>query len=153
MPKIIVSDSSSLILFIKIGELDLLQKVFGKIHVTKVVADEIGVTLPYWVEIMDLDATYYSDLHNYLDRGEASSLALTIKNKDSLLIIDEKKGRKIAKELGVSITGSLGIILLSKQLGYVEKVKPVLDKIRTTNFRINPQLIKKVLQTANEDSI
>jgi len=82
--------------------------------------------------------------------GEATSIALASTNENSLLIIDESKGRKVAKEMGVQITGSLGLLVAAKQKGYIEAVKPILEKIQQTNFRISENLIQVVLYKVNE---
>ena len=53
MPKTIISDTSCFILLSKIGELDLLQKLYGEIFTTSVIANEFGEALPNWVKIQD----------------------------------------------------------------------------------------------------
>ncbi len=85
-----------------------------------------------------------------LDLGESSAIALALENPNSLLIIDEKKGRKIAKAMGIDVTGTLGILIKAKSKGVIEKVKPILDKLESANFRISPSLRASVLKQAGE---
>jgi predicted nucleic acid-binding protein len=85
-----------------------------------------------------------------LSEGEASAIALAIEQKDCLLIIDDLKGRKVAEYFGLKISGTLGIIVQAKLNGYIEAVKPLLEKIKNTNFRLTLELEKKVLEKANE---
>ncbi len=59
MQKTIVSDTSCLIIFEKIGELDLLEKVFGRILITQEVADEYGLKLPEWTSIQNPEDRKY----------------------------------------------------------------------------------------------
>jgi predicted nucleic acid-binding protein len=92
----------------------------------------------------------HKGLSGYLDAGEATSIALASEYEDSLLIIDEIKGRKAAKEMGISVTGSLGVFITAKNKGYLQAVKPVIDKIQKTNFRISKELIDRVLDKVNE---
>jgi len=82
--------------------------------------------------------------------GEATSIALASADQNSLLIIDESKGRKVAKEMGIQITGTLGILVTAKQKGYIKAVKPIIAKIQQTNFRISENLIRVVLEKVNE---
>jgi predicted nucleic acid-binding protein len=85
-----------------------------------------------------------------LDKGEATAIALAAEYENSLLIIDEEKGRKAVKDLGLSITGSLGVLVAAKKEGHIETVKPLIDKIQKTNFRISEELIERVLDQVNE---
>ncbi len=150
MPKVTVSDASCLILFAKIGELELLRKVYGNILITNSVAKEFNRPVPKWIKIINPKAKSHAELYSLLDMGEASSIALATEYSDSLLIVDETKGRKIARELGLRITGSLGVLVTAKNLGYLQSIKSILKKIEQTNFRISKTLIHKILQTANE---
>ena len=131
MPATIVSDTSCLILLDKIGELHLLQKLFGQVVVTQTVAAEFGRGLPDCISIQNpADRKTQLVLEAALDKGEASSIALALEKEDCLLIIDESRGRKLAKRLGLTITGTLGVLAEAKQSGYIAALKPLLDKIR-----------------------
>lgn len=150
MPGITVSDTSCLILFSKIGELELLRQLFGKIHITESVSEEFNQPIPDWIEIVHLETEIHKGLSSYLDLGEATSIALAAEFEESLLIIDEVKGRRIAKEMGISVTGSMGVLIAAKSNGYLKIVRPIIDKIEKTNFRISKELIDRVLEKANE---
>jgi predicted nucleic acid-binding protein len=151
MRKIIVSDASCLILFHKIGELDILRKLFGNIYITETVSGEFKKPTPDWINIEEPPANSFTELLKVLDPGEASSIALAACYENSLLIIDDLKGRKIAKETGLDVTGSLGVIIAAKEKGYITSVRPVLKKILKTNFRISNALLEKVLKYSGED--
>tara|TARA_R110002126_G_scaffold35949_6_gene109954 strand:- start:5440 stop:5736 length:297 start_codon:yes stop_codon:yes gene_type:complete len=97
-----------------------------------------------------LKTDVHKGLSSYLDTGEATSIALASEYEDSLVIIDEIKGRKTAKELGIPVTGSLGVLMTAKDKGYIKAVKPILEKIQYTNFRISKELIDQALKKANE---
>lgn len=150
MRKIIVSDASCLILFHKIGELDILRKLFGSIYITETVSGEFKKPTPEWINIEEPPANSFTELLKVLDPGEASSIALAARYENVLLIIDDLKGRKIAKETGLDITGSLGVIIAAKEKGYIAAVRPVLEKILNTNFRISNTLLEKVLKYSGE---
>ena len=94
MHKTIISDTSCLILLDKIGELDILNKLFGTIITTSEVAEEFGQTLPAWIELRQpTDKNYQSIIEATVDKGEASAIALAIELDDCLLIIDDLKAR------------------------------------------------------------
>ncbi len=141
MHKAIISDTNCLILLDNIGELEILQKLFGTIITTSQVAIEFGQSLPPWVEIQEpADKNYQSIIEAYVDKGEASAIALAIELEDCLLIIDDLKGRKFASQIGLTIIGTIGVIVDAKLAGIIPFVKPILAKIKSTNFRITEQL-------------
>jgi|SRR5690625_356036 len=150
MPGVTVSDTSCLILFYKIRKLDLLEKLFGKLHLTDTVLKEFNQPVPDWIEIVQPKTDIHKGLSGYLDPGEATSIALASESEESLLIIDEVKGRKAAKEMGIPVTGSLGVLVTAKKKGHVRAVKPIIEKIQKTNFHVSEELIKRVLQKVNE---
>jgi predicted nucleic acid-binding protein len=151
MHKTIISDTSCLILLDKIGELSILNKLFGNITTTSEVAEEFGQPLPLWFEIKEpSDKNYQAIIEASVDKGEASAIALAIELDDCLLIIDDLKGRKFAHQLGLTIIGTIGVIVDAKLAGIIPSVKPILSKIKSTNFRITEQLELLILKRAGE---
>ena len=152
MQKTILSDTSCLILLEKIGELELLHKVFGEILITQEVADEYGLSFPEWISIQNpTNKNYQKILETSVDRGEASAIALAVELVDCLLIIDDLKGRNLAETLGIKITGTFGVILGAKLSDKIDSVKPLLAKIKQTDFHFSEALEKKILAKANEN--
>lgn len=82
--------------------------------------------------------------------GEASAIALAKEYEDVLLLLDDLKARKLAKRLNLKMTGALGVIHRAKQNGLIEKVKPLIDKLLTTDFRISERIIEEILTLNNE---
>ena len=151
MQKVIISDTSCLILLDKIGELNLLHVVFGQITVTQDIANEFQKELPAWFKIEEpTNKTYQKILEASLDKGESSAIAYAIEHADCLLIIDDFKGRKFAEQLGIRITGTLGVIINAKLSGHINSVKPILEKIKKTDFRLTIDLEKTTLERSNE---
>lgn len=147
---VIIADTSILILFAKIESMHVLKSLFKDVFVTPEVAQEFGV-LPNWVNIKSVqDSLKYHKLQIGLGLGEASAIVLALELKNSILLIDERKGRKIAKKNGVKIVGSLGVLLLAKKKGHIANVKTYIDLILGTNFRISERIIEIVLQEAGE---
>ena len=151
MHKVIISDTSCLILLERINELELLCKLFGAIVTTQEVANEFGLPLPSWIEIKNpSDKKYQSIIEASFDKGEASAIALAVEFDDCLLIIDDLKGRKFANQIGLTITGTLGVIVNAKLAGVIPSVKPIIAKIKQTNFRISNKIETIILAKAQE---
>jgi len=149
--KIIVSDTSCLILLLKIDEIGILKEMSNKVFVTSVIKNELKQDLPVWIQVLDpKDKHYQSILEIDLDKGEASAIALMLELDDAILIIDDLKGRKLAEKLGFKFSGTLGLLLKAKQIGVIKSIKPVLDKIRLTNFRFSEKLLTDILNQAKE---
>lgn len=151
MPKTIISDTSCFIVLSKIGELNLLKRVYGQIITTKVIAEEFGEKLPAWVKITEAqDKSSQKLLELQIDKGESSAIALAMDTSQSKLILDDDKARKIAKKLDLDFTGTLGLIITAKRNGDIPSIKPILQKLKETNFRISPKLEKIALELADE---
>ena len=121
--EIIIADASSIIVLYESHLLNLLHKIYFQVTVTPQVAQEIKIPLPDWMKInAPSDNQIFSTLLKDLDEGEASSIALALEHKNSLLIIDEKDGRKIAASLNLQIIGTLAVLLEAKQKKFYNKL-------------------------------
>lgn len=149
--KVIIADTSCLIIYDSINQLEILRDTFVELIVTDEVAEEFGDKLPDWISIRHItNKNKYLELAKNLGKGEASSIALALEFDDSLLIIDERKGRKVAEEMKIEIMGSLGVLIKSKETGAIESVKDILSLIDKTNFRISDSIKEQVLKKAGE---
>ncbi len=151
MPKTIISDTSCFIILSKIGELNLLQKVYGQIITTVEIATEFGEQLPDWVSIHQVTDKYRQQLlEMQIDKGESSALALALETPNCTIILDDYKARKIADQLGLHFTGTIGVVVKAKLNGIIPSIKPILSKIRTTDFRLSAELEILALKEAGE---
>ncbi|MDE5430447.1 DUF3368 domain-containing protein [Elizabethkingia meningoseptica] len=151
MHRVIISDTSCLIILSKIGELDLLKKVYKNIVTTTDIASEFGEKLPEWIGILKVtDLRKQQILELQLDKGESSAIALAIEIPNSTVVLDDFKARRIATQLGINFTGTIGIIVKAKLNGVIPSIKPFLEKIEKTNFRISNELKTIALKEANE---
>lgn len=151
MPKIVISDTSTLILFHKIDELNLLHKVYEELITTPEIAEEFGERLPDWIKIQTVsDKKYQEFLETQIDYGEASAIALATEYEDVLLLLDDLKARKLATRLKFKITGTLGVIHKAKQMAIIDNVKSLIDKLLLTDFRIADNIIEEILKLNNE---
>ncbi len=151
MLKAIISDTSCFIVLTNVGELDLLQKVYGQIITTPEIATEFGEPLPEWVEIAEVKDKYRQTiLELQIDKGESSAIALALETPDSVVILDDYKARKIAERLGVTLTGTIGVIIKAKLNGTISSIKPILEKIKQTDFRLSGEIETQALKEADE---
>jgi predicted nucleic acid-binding protein len=147
----VIADTSCFILLDKIGELELLQKVFGSIATTHEIAKEFNKPLPSWVNIQSAANPRYSELLELeVDKGEVSAIGLALEIDDSFLILDDQKARRLAEKLNLNYTGTLGILLKARQFGIVPLLKPLLEKIQQTNFRFSEKVFAEILKEASE---
>jgi len=151
MHRVIISDTSCFIILSKINELDLLKEVYGQIVTTTEIANEFGETLPDWVEVLSVkDKLRQQILEMQIDKGESSAIALALETTNSSIILDDYKARKVAKQLGLKFTGTLGVIIKAKLSGKIDSIKPLLLKIKLTDFRISIELENQALSEAGE---
>jgi len=147
----VISDTSCFIILSKISELDLLHKVYEDIFTTPEVATEYGETLPAWVKIISVKDKYRQQLlEMQLGKGESSAMALSLEIPDSILILDDYKARKTAEMLNLKFIGTIGLIIKAKLTGIIPSVKPLLQKIRQTNFRLSADMELHAIKEAGE---
>ena len=149
--KTVIADASCFIILYKIGELQLLQKVFEEVYTTVEIADEFGLPLPSWINVESVkDEERQKKLEREVDRGEASALALSFEVENAIVILDDQKARKLAEKLRINYTGTLGLILRAKLEGIIPSVKQLLEKIKSTNFRFSEEILSEILKDAGE---
>ena len=151
MHRIVISDTSTLIILHKINDLNILKLVYGELITTPEIAQEFGEKLPEWITVQSVtDEKYQRFLETQVDRGEASSIALAAEFEDVTLVLDDLKARKLALKLKLKTTGALGVIHKAKQMSIIPKVKPLIDKLLMTNFRISNNIVDEILKLNNE---
>ncbi len=144
MAGIIVSDTSCLILLEKLGRMDILQSLFKTVSITTIVAEEFDKTLPDYFLIEDpVEKNYQRILESSLDPGEASAIALALEKEGSLLIIDDRKARKEASQLKLNITGTIGVLIVALEKGYINDMNVLLQEIENSNFRIAAKFLQR----------
>lgn len=131
MKRAVISDTSCLIALQKVEKLEILSSLFTNVTITEEVYQEFGDTLPSWITIVkNKNESKFIELQKVLDLGESSSIALALSTDNSLLIIDEINGRKIAIKNGVEIIGTLGILILAKNKGLIDNLEKVINDLR-----------------------
>jgi predicted nucleic acid-binding protein len=166
MKRLIVTDTGPLIIFARTGTLPVLRGVADQIVLTQTV--QLECTRNAWqpgaaailealaqghltlVPDVATDATGKATL----DPGEKSAInyALTQDPQHCRLLMDEVRGRVVAKHLGLAVIGSAGLLVVAKQMGLVAQVKPVIESWRQSGYWIDKAVVDSVLQAAFEVS-
>jgi len=157
---IIVCDSSPIIALAICDQLELLDKLFNDILIPQEVYNETTKEgkeptpiIREWAKgkvIEVINRQSVNKFNEILDKGESEAIALYLEKSADYLLIDEKKGRKIAIENEIKIIGSIGVLIMAKREGLIQSIKPSLDLIRNSHTRISDFLYEQALKIANE---
>lgn len=160
---IVVSNTSPIMNLTIIGQLNLLNRLYGKVFIPEAVFRELStvdseesgllkIQSHLWIEKRFITNRSLADaLLLDLDVGEAEAIVLAKDIKADLLLIDERRGRTIASRLGLKVIGLLGVLVEVKRMGFISRVKPILDElIEKAGFWISSQLYKHVLYEVGE---
>lgn len=154
MPKTIIPDTSCLIALDNIGLLDILKSLYNEILIPEEVKIEFGLSLPSWIKVYKFDKKLLHIakllLPLGLGKGETEILLCGLEKEDSVVVLDDKRARKVAQELGIRYTGTLAILIKAKKVGLIGQLKPILNKLEQSGFRISPSLKQKALELAGE---
>jgi predicted nucleic acid-binding protein len=159
---LVVADATPLIALARIEHLDLLLTLFNKIIIPEAVYDEVVFNAPNrpgaqavkkaeWIEIRQVaDKNRVSYLRADLDSGEAEAIVLAEELSANWLLVDEPKARLAAQLLGLRFIGTVGLLVLAKQQGYIAEVRPLLDALTSQNFYLSQRIYQAVLKQAEE---
>ena len=161
MPDLVISNTSPLFYLHRLGQLELLHKLYGRILVPEAVVKELkaggdqGEDVPDiadydWVEVCSVRVPEVVSLIVDLGPGEAQVLAMALENSGSLAIIDDRLARELAKARNIRITGTVGILLKAKQAGYIKSVKSLLKTLTQLDFRLSKDVVETILRIAKE---
>ncbi|MGF1496684.1 MAG: DUF3368 domain-containing protein [Elainellaceae cyanobacterium] len=156
-----ISNTSPILNLAIVGQLDLLRQQFGQILIPPAVLNELKVDeerpgslvirraiADEWIQVQPIsNQALVQLLRQTLDGGEAEAISLTVELQADWLLLDERDARKVAKSLGLQVTGVLGILLRAKQSGALSSLQSVINNLtQKADFRIAPDLLAKILQ-------
>lgn len=161
MPEVVISNTSPIFYLHRLRLLDLLQKLYQEIIIPKAVVAELevgrrqGEDVPEidsyeWIETRAIQSPQILGLSTDFGSGETEVLALALEESESLVIIDEKLARKIARLRGLRVTGTAGVLLKAKQEGHIRAVKPFLDQLQELHFHLSDNVRSLILSKAEE---
>ncbi len=155
----IVADSSALIALATCAGLDILLRVYADIRVPRAVYDEVvepekpqAAALESFLSgrVVEVDTERWVIAASGLGRGEIEAMALYKQLSADALLIDDHRARLIAEHNHINCIGALGILLLAKQNGTIEKIAPYTQKLRDSSIHYGEVLLDKVLKLAGE---
>ncbi|MBE9077987.1 DUF3368 domain-containing protein [Romeria aff. gracilis LEGE 07310] len=146
----IVSNSAGLIALERIQRLDLLPRVYSTLWIPQAVEAEIGFETD-WLLVQTVEnQALVANLKTQVGAGESEAIALALEIKNIPVLLDDKKARRIAKQLGLQVTGTVGMLLKAKKQGIVSAIEPILDALENVDFRVSSELRTLALELANE---
>ena len=146
-----VTNSTCLIGLERIERLDILPQVFDTVFAPPAVAKEVQASLD-WLRVQTLaNPSVVTALRTQMDEGEAEAIALALELENVLLILDDKKARRVAQQMGMKVIGTVGMLLRAKRQGIIYEVKPLFIKLTEVNFRISQGIIQEALRLSGEE--
>ncbi|HNB53869.1 MAG TPA: DUF3368 domain-containing protein [Anaerolineales bacterium] len=158
-----VADAGPLIFLAKLNRLDLLtrtgdnfclpQAVMVEIHAK---SDEacrrVEVATHTWLKIQTVKNREAVELLLAdLDLGESEVITLAREIKADKVLINDLDARRFARRVGLSMIGTVGILLAARLRGDIPSLKDELERLQEYGFRISKPLLEEVLLAANEE--
>lgn len=156
---LIVADSSALIALATCDGLELLLQVYDDIKVPEAVYSEIVApekpqsdALGSFLSgrVINVDATRWVLTAGGLGRGEIEAMALYKQLSADALLIDDHRARVIAEHNQINCIGALGLLLIAKKRGKIDRIAPYVEKLRHSSIHYGDVLLNKVLKLAGE---
>jgi len=162
---IVVSDAGPLIALGRIEKLNLLKHLYQNVLIPTAIHSELrcGADLPGatalqkaisdgWIGVQSVStsAKELSELQLILDVGESQAIVLAELVHCRFLLMDERRGRQVAKKRGLTVIGIAGVLLAAKSGGLIETVSPVLNMLSQEGYRLSNSLIAEILKIAEE---
>ena len=152
----IIGDSSALVALSIMDKLDLLESIFGEIYVPQAVYDEVTISYkPQSVKLKNFLANKIVNVEVTISQmglgdGELEAIALYKDRDAKFLLIDDRRAKSFAKLNDVNVIGSLGVMILAKELGEIETIRKDLEKLLDSDIFISENLINRVLSSVGE---
>ena len=163
---IVVSDTTPLISLMKIGRLSLIEQLFGEVQIPHAVYIELVSNADYKEEarqiqespfikrvvIEDEKAVDLLRRATGLDRGESEAIILSDVSRADLLLMDENKGRQVAKQMGLHLMGTVGMLRAAYEgkLLYYQEIQECIEILRENGRHISDKLFRQLLETIHQ---
>jgi predicted nucleic acid-binding protein len=153
--RLVVADTSPLFYLLSIGHIDLLPRLFGKVFIPDAVHTELchpaapalvrewTARLPVWVEVASVETLDDAALLP-LGAGERAAITLALSIHADLILIDERKGTRVALGKGFEVAGTLGVLALAARRGLVD-LADTFARLKRTNFRYRQEIMDALL--------
>ena len=159
--ELVINTTPIISLIAATGSLDMLPLLYSRVWVPFEVCREIQAggadgfastefEQMAWLHKQSQPVTIPMLLQNSLDTGEAAVIQLALQEGIALVAIDESVGRRFARLSGLSLTGSLGILLKAKKLGYPVLMKDAIQRMRQRGIWLGDKVVEFALREAGE---
>jgi predicted nucleic acid-binding protein len=145
----VVTDSTCLIGLERIERLDILPALFDPILIPPEVQREFGTPLPWLIVETPADQALVAALKLLVDDGEAEAIALA-HEQGRRIILDDRRARSVARSLGVTIIGTVGVLVRAKHRGIITSLKALMSDLEAHEFYIGEGLKAEALRLVNE---
>ena len=151
----VVSNSSPICYLLLIGQIDLFPALFQQIHLPASVCLELAnegapdivqnwiAHPPSWIRVHQVSGIA-DPLSNRLHAGEREAIVLAQELAADLILLDEKAARGVALEIGLHVSGLLGVLDVAATRGMVD-LATAIRHLTKTSFRASPRLLKSLL--------
>ena len=164
MIRVVVAGTGPLIALARATRLELLRRLYRDVLVPPAVHAELALDSARpgakvlakafdagWIKAQRVvDAVSVSELTQLLDPGESEAIILAEQENARFLLIDDTRGRRVARERGVPVVGVAGVLLAAKSRGALASVGPLLEELSRVGYRLSPGLVAAVLERAGE---
>jgi predicted nucleic acid-binding protein len=158
---LVINTTPIIALIAATGSLDMLPMMYRRVLVPFEVCREIqaggpdGFAIPEferadWLHKQTQPVLPSLLLRNSLDPGEAAVIQLALQNGIPLVAIDETVGRRFARLSGLTVTGSIGILLRAKTQGYPLSIREAIRRMRQRGIWLSAKVVEFALREAGE---
>ena len=157
---IVVSDTTPIISLLKINRLELLKTLFGRVIMPEAVYEELTSNVFFSSEAEAVNGSVFLEMKQVsdkravkifrnvvgIDKGESEAIALAEELGADLILIDERRGRRVAEQMGIALTGTIGVLLraFDEKLLSGSEVQACVDGLVRHDIRLNDSLLEIV---------
>ena len=163
---IVVSDTTPLISLMKVGRLDLINQLFGEVQIPNAVFEELVSNSRFpdesrqirecqfikKVDVIDVNSVKLLRRSTGLDAGESEAIVLSDSMEAALLLMDEVKGREVARQMGIQIMGTIGMLMIAYKESLLSKgeILRCIEVLKVSGRHISGKLYEQLIEKISD---